>query len=426
MEKSKVKDFLKKYHMEESDIDSEETLTRFNSEIAKGLEKTGTILECSIPMIATYLNPKIKERNNEKFIVIDAGGTNLRVGLASYVNNNWVISDVIEDAMPGIKREYSKEEFFDYIAKRTVPFLDKAKDIGFCFSYRVAMDKTLDGRLIAWAKEIKAKEVVGKKIGASLLDAIKKYSDVERKIVVLNDTAAVLLGGMTLDTTKRCEKYIGAIYGTGFNCCYIEEIKNIKKIKDLGDGLMIINTETGNFSGFNRGVFDDELTNESLYKDEALTEKMSSGRYLSTLIYKALAKAIEDNLVSKETKMIDEADFSLPLVSMYLAGLNNDIDKWFINDNDISFFKEMALSLIKRASKIVATTISAFAIKSNSKKVGIILEGSTFYKLPTFKESFLVYLSEILEKRGIEYQLFDGRDRILIGAAMAAMSIDNE
>ena len=426
MEKSKAKDFLMKYHMDESDIDSEETLLRFNCEIEKGLEKNGTILECSIPMIATYLNPCIKEKNNEKFIVIDAGGTNLRVGLASFVNNIWQISDVVEDAMPGIKREYSKEEFFDYIALRTKPFLDKAKDIGFCFSYRVAMDKSLDGRLIAWAKEIKAKEVVGEKIGESLLNAIKKYSNVERKIVVLNDTTAVLLGGMTLDSAKYCDKYIGAIYGTGFNCCYMEDAKNIKKIKDLDDGLMIINTETGNFNGFNRGVFDDDLTNKSLYKDEALTEKMSSGRYLSTLIYKALEKAIDDKLISKETKLPLEDSFNLPLVSMYLAGLNNDIDKWFVKECDIKFFKELALALIKRASKIVATTISAFAIKSNSKKVGIILEGSTFYKLPTFKESFKGYLDDILNKREIKYKLFDGRDRILIGAAMAAMSIDNK
>lgn len=419
---NKTIEFLKKYHMASCDISITKALESFKEEMNKGLEKVGPVSECSIPMIPTYLNPNIKVRVKENVIVIDAGGTNLRVGLASFDGRKWNIFDVKEDKMPGIDREYSKEEFFDYIAKRTIPYLDKAKNIGFCFSYRVAMNKDLDGTLIAWAKEIKAKEVVGELIGKSLLKAIKKYSVLDREIVVLNDTTAVLLGGMTLDSHKKYCKYIGAIYGTGFNCCYMEEVKNIKKIKDLNDGLMIINTETGNFNGFNRGVFDEELTLSSLYKDEALTEKMSSGRYLATLIYKALVKAKEDGLVSKDTIIPNESEFDLPLVSMYLAGLKDDLSKNFVSIDDIKAFKEISFELINRASKIVATTISAFVLKSEVKEIGIILEGSTFYKLPSFKESFENYLKEILDSYNVKYQLFDGRNRILIGAAMAAMS----
>ena len=420
--KSEVIKFLKQYQMTSSDIDISSTLKKFTVEMNKGLEKTGPISECSIPMIATYLNPCVTIKKGERVIVIDAGGTNLRVGLASFDGGDWILSDVREDKMPGLSREYSKEEFFDYIALRTKPFLDKARNIGFCFSYRVGMEKNLDGRLIAWAKEIKAKEVVGALIGASLLESIKKYSSVKRDIVVLNDTTAVLLGGITLDTKKEFSKYIGAIYGTGFNCCYIEDTKNIKKIKDLDDGLMIINTETGNFNGFNRGVFDDELTLNSLYKDEALTEKMSSGRYLSTLIYKALVKATKEGLLSKDTIIPNEDEFDLPKVSMYLAGITKDLDSSFKSQEDILTFRDICFELINRASKIVATTISAFAIKSNVSKIGIIIEGSTFYKLPTFKESFNDYLKDILKEYHIEYKLFDGRDRILLGAAMAAMS----
>lgn len=416
-----VKLFLKKYQMTSCDINSIETLKRFDEEINKGLNIDAPVSVCSIPMIPTFLSPKADVLDNEKVIVVDAGGTNLRVGLASYSNKEWEISDVTEDKMPGIDREYSAKEFFSYIAKRMVPYLDKAKNIGFCFSYRVAMNKSLDGKLIAWAKEIKAKEVVGKWIGASLLDAIKEYSNIKRSIVVLNDTTAVLLGGMTLDKNKEFKKYIGAIYGTGFNCCYMEEIKNIIKLNDNSDKLMIINTETGNFNGFSKGLFDIELTNESQIKNEALTEKMSSGRYLSTLIYKATSKAIEDGIL-KNTKLINYNDFDLPLVSKYLAKVDNTLDKCFMDEDDKNKFMEICYSLINRASKVVATTISAFAIKSNEKKIGIIIEGSTFYKLPTFKESFETYLKDILDKYNIEYKLFDGRNKILIGAAMASVA----
>lgn len=417
----KVFNFLKKYQMTSSDIDINTSLDRFKIEIEKGLKGFGPVSEVSVPMIATFLNPEIKVRTNEKVIVIDAGGTNLRVGLAYFDGKTWQIEDVSEDKMPGLTKEYGKDEFFDYIAKRTIPFLDKAKNIGFCFSYRVEMEENLDGKLLAWNKEIKAKEVVGSFVGEELLKAIGKYSNVKREIVVLNDTTSVLLGGMTIEETKKFPKLIGAIYGTGFNCCYIEEGKNITKISGLTKP-MIINTETGNFNGFTRGVFDEELTLASAYIDDALTEKMSSGKYLATLIYKALVKAKDDGLISINTKIPNEEEFDLPLVSMYLSDINKDLDKCFVNSEDALIFKDICYELINRASKIVATSISAFAIKSNVKQIGIIIEGSTFYKLKSFKELFSDYLKSILDSKGIEYQIFDGRDKILLGAALAAMS----
>ena len=408
--------------MTSSNIDINSTLEKFKEEMDKGLEREGPIVEVSIPMIATYLNPEIEVKTNEKVIVIDAGGTNLRVGLAYFDGEKWIIEDVKEDKMPGIEREFGKDEFFDYIAIRTKPLLDKAKNIGFCFSYRVAMDKSLDGCLISWAKEIKAREVVGAKVGLELLKAIKKYDSCDREIVVLNDTTSVLLGGRTLDKDNEFRKYVGAIYGTGFNCCYIEDTKNIKKLKDLESGSMIINTETGNFNGFNRGLFDIELTNNSLIVDEALTEKMSSGRYLAVLIHKALSEAVKRGLLSDKTKVLKEEDFNLPLVSKFLSKEKNELDNSFINEEDKEIFKDICLELIDRASKIVAITISAFALKSNVDRIGIIIEGSTFYKLPTFKESFNKYLKVILDEKKIEYKLFDGRNMILLGAAIAAMA----
>ena len=408
--------------MTSSNIDINSTLEKFKEEMDKGLEREGPIVEVSIPMIATYLDPEIKVKTNEKVIVIDAGGTNLRVGLAYFDGKNWIIEDVKEDKMPGIEREFGKDEFFDYIAIRTKPLLDKAKNIGFCFSYRVGMDESLDGSLISWAKEIKAREVVGAKVGLELLKAIKKYDSCDREIVVLNDTTSVLLGGRTLDKDNEFRKYVGAIYGTGFNCCYIEDTKNIKKLKDLESGSMIINTETGNFNGFNRGLFDIELTNNSLIVDEALTEKMSSGRYLAILIHKALSEAVKRGLLSDKTKVLKEEDFNLPLVSKFLSKEKNELDNSFINEEDKEIFKDICLEFIDRASKIVAITISAFALKSNVDRIGIIIEGSTFYKLPTFKESFNKYLKVILDEKKIEYKLFDGRNMILLGAAIAAMA----
>ena len=65
-----VREFLHKYQMASIDIDPFKTLEKFNLEIKKGLERDDVVKNCSIPMIATYLNPDIMVEDNKKTYTI--------------------------------------------------------------------------------------------------------------------------------------------------------------------------------------------------------------------------------------------------------------------------------------------------------------------------------------------------------------------
>ena len=73
---------------------------------------------------------------------------------------------------------------------------------------------------------------------------MRAYSDKPRKIAILNDTVATLLGGMAT-YPQGYSTYVGYIYGTGTNACYMEDTANITKVAGLDAGHMLINTECG-------------------------------------------------------------------------------------------------------------------------------------------------------------------------------------
>ena len=80
------------------------------------LEKAG--MEPSLEMIPTWTKLPDSVPKNEPVIVIDAGGTNFRSCLVKFDSKgNPEITNLEKCGMPGIKKELSKEEFFDAIGK---------------------------------------------------------------------------------------------------------------------------------------------------------------------------------------------------------------------------------------------------------------------------------------------------------------------
>ena len=260
-----AKEFLVKHNQSADNIDIQTSLKNFWQQMELGLNGNG-----GMPMIATYLVDvdRSKIKPNDKRILIDAGGTNFRSALGYFDEaGKVVIEDQQKTVMPASDKMLSKTEFYNAIATNVKRLLPQGKNIGFCFSYQVDMDKDLDGKVVMFSKEVKVPEVIGTRVGQETLDAIKQYSNAERKIVILNDTVATLLGGMAT-TNEQFSAYLGYIYGTGTNVCYIEDTAKIAKVKLLADGKMLINTECGNFDGFVQGDFD-KATNVPLYEKYA-------------------------------------------------------------------------------------------------------------------------------------------------------------
>ena len=431
--RDKVRHFLKDNGMYYEDIDMDKLCDVFSDQMHSGLAGR----DSSLAMIPTYIKVDKQIPADKRVIVLDAGGTNFRVAVAHFDQSGRpVIENFIQKMMPGISKEVDKKEFFATIVEYMAGVIDTSNSIGFCFSYPTEILPNKDGRLIRFCKEVKAKEVEGKLIGQNLVTAIKAagYKG-DKRIVILNDTVATLLAGMSASGKKGFSSYIGFILGTGSNCCYIEFNRNITKTSGLDPGKeQVVNVESGSFGKAPRGAIDLLLDESTLDPGKYTFEKMFSGAYLGALCLKALQEAGKQELFSKATnaellgteklQTIDVNSFlqnpqgNNPLAVSCAGGTSQDrAAVWYVLDG-----------LIERAALLVAAMLSSVVIETNKgsnpcEPVCITAEGTTFYELKSLKEKIESYLRSFLQnKHGRFYEFVHVEDATLIGAAIAGLT----
>jgi len=432
--RKKVADFLKSYQMYYEDIDIEEHVQIFLSEMEKGLTAEGS----SLQMIPTYIEVCDRIPINEKVIAIDAGGTNFRVALVTFDKDRKPsIQRYKKVLMPGVKKEVSKETFFQTFVDYLGEIINESSKIGFCFSFPTEIFPNKDGRLIDFCKEIKAKEVIGELIGGNLLAAIKKSGyEKDKQVILLNDTVATLLAGNAFSQKRIYDSYIGFILGTGSNCCYIESNRNIIKKSNLEPTKsQIINVESGSYGKGPMGdidrKYDGTTSNPGLYT----YEKMISGGYFGTLCLETLKIAAKDGLFSSTTarNVLDLKEINIKDVDDYMtcpAGSNKVFNKIFhqADEKDGATAYFIFDDLIERAALLSAICLSAVVIKSCAGvnpcyPVCISAEGTTFYKFDSLKARTESYLDYYLKKRiNRYYQIVHIKNASLIGAAIAGLT----
>lgn len=415
-----VEQFLQKHNQSTNNIDVSKMVALVMEEMRQGLRQN----DATIPMIPTYLQnigrDKIKPG---KRLLIDAGGTNFRSAVGHFdENGNVQIERLQKTKMPASDEFMTKEQFYNKIAQNVANLVDDCVDVGFCFSYQVDMQSNMDGRVVMFSKEVKAPEVVGTFVGAETLSAIKAFSPTERKIVILNDTVATLLGGMAL-SQKQYSAYVGYIFGTGTNLCYIEDTQNITKVKGLPQGKMLINTEMGGTTSFTQGDFDKIVANATANPTTQLFEKMSSGKYLADVIAQAFTFGADEGLFDQPLTLVP---FELKDVSAFLNGETNSVHNIFASDADRAKAREICLNLIDRSAKMGAIMNASAVLMScqdKSTPVAIVAEGTTFNKLPTFRDNFEKYLKQIFAPHGITFDILQGEELNLVGTLMATMAL---
>lgn len=435
--KEKVKKFLEKYRMDHENVDIGQNCNIFIEEMEKGLMGKAS----SLKMIPTYITMDRDIPEGEPVIVMDAGGTNFRVASVYFDSNK---KPVIEDfrlySMPGTKGEITKEEFFDTVTEYMKPVLNKSNKIGFCFSYATEILPNKDGKLIRFSKEVQIKGLEGEIIGRGLLNNIEKKGYAKgMKIVLLNDTAATLLGGKASYPDRVFDSYIGFILGTGTNTCYIEETCNIKKIPGIAGtrGTMLINMESGAYGRVPRGTIDLEFDSGTVNPGEHIFEKMISGGYQGGFILSVIKKAAKEGLFSRQfaqaiacveqltSKEIDDFLY-------YPYSDNNTLASCCVKNQDKSEDDRMALyyiidEMIERASKLVAVNLSSVMLKTGKgrnpcKPVCITAEGTTFYKSKLFKSKLDYYIKKFLnEQKGMYCEFVKADNATLIGTAIAGL-----
>lgn len=421
-------DFINKNHLILNYTNAETILAAFLKEMQLGL--TGA--KSSLAMIPTFINVPKSVPLDKPVIVIDAGGTNLRVCTITFSNDgNYKTEDFSKQNMPGFSKEISKEDFFMKFAQLIKPFSNKSDKIGFCFSYPAEIYPNLDGRLLYWTKEIKAPEVEGELIGENIINILKK-DKYEPSITILNDTVATQLAGKFSGTNKTYDSYVGLILGTGTNTAYTEHNSNIHKYSDLPqNNMQPINVESGSFDKCPRSKIDIAFDDSTMNPGKYIFEKMIAGAYRGGLCLELIKEACKDNLFSQAaTKdILSWESLETWHITHFLNNPEEDgpFNSSAFSDKDKETVKELCLAITERAAMLVAINISAAIIKggggsSKESPCCVNVDGSTFHKLRGFKESVELHLHEILDKKDIYFELVHVDNAPVIGAAIAGLA----
>ena len=405
-----TEEFLRRHGLMPDLIDPPREAEKVCSHMRSGI--AGHVVD--MPMIRTFLSADGAEPYNRNVIVIDAGGTNYRCGLASFSEAGCEVKDVRISKMPGTDASATWEEFISFVADSIEPFIALADSIGFCFSYSAEITPEKDGLVNDIDKEVIITGCRGKLIAASLNEELVSRGFAPKKIVILNDTVAALFGGSAgLDKTAFSD-LCGMICGTGFNLCLSHEG-------------MIYNTEAGFYDSLPRGDIDRQVDANSQQPGEKLAEKMISGAYIGLLCKAAIAEAAKEGLVSPASaeKVKNTEQFDGAVVSALASGC--DELGLFSTEAEKEFARDLCLAVFGRSAMCVASVVIGVMLlngsgKSAEKPACVCAEGSLIGKSEYFRHDLLAALDQYARQElGLHCEIRIGNGTTLPGSASAAL-----
>ena len=413
--------------LKEFTIDAErlrEIAANFRQDLKLGLENVDA---CSLRMLKSYVGlPTGKEKG--EYLALDFGGTNVRVlrirleGAGKYEVVKKVGKPlIVEGEYDYVGAGSTADQMFGFLAD----LIDEAVDgdhetpylLGHTFSFPSEQTDLYNAKLIIWTKEFATAGVEGKVVNDLLKEALTRKGITNvTPTAVINDTVAVLLsaGYQTGDT------YIGSIYATGHNTCYLEPYA------DSGEEPMILNMESGGFNKLAPNRFDQEFDKRSEKPGEQRLEKMVSGRYMGELFGMALAELLGEKGKEYGFTAIDMSDIILDgseagdkIAEMVKAKTGKALDA-----KACAQVKELASALVKRSARLVTATFVGTlwqqAGKGKLKKQHIAVDGSVYEKMPLAKDNIHLALSELLGEEAAQVDTILDNGGSGLGAAIAA------
>lgn len=426
----KIKEWLIEKRIAAEAYDADDLLAHFLEEMEKGLNGESS----SLAMIPAYVDAGNTVPSGKPVAVIDAGGTNLRICTAHFTETGEVeLSHFSKQPMPGRDHEISADEFYGVLADALEPMKDEFETIGFCFSYPATITPAYDGRLLHWTKEIKIPELVGAHIGEGLISAMESRGIEGKKVVVLNDTVACLLAGMSQGQSFNASSYIGFILGTGTNTAYVERNENIGKLDGfLASGSQVINVESGGFSAFRRGPIDLALDDKSEHPGTHVFEKTISGVYMGSITLGILQELAPSGLFSDAGAAAFSImkDLSTIHVDNLAAGNGRDVGVLGTEafaDSDREVIRTVFGAVVDRAALFTAVNILAAVIKCGEgqdpeRPVCVNIDGSTYYKTFGLADKVQSHLNRMLADRGLHVRCIHVDDAPVVGASIAGLT----
>ncbi|MBR1397627.1 MAG: hexokinase [Selenomonadaceae bacterium] len=425
--------------IKEFTVDAEqlrEIAANFRQDLKLGLNDPK---DSSLRMLRSYVGLPTGKETGE-YLALDFGGTNVRVsriklqGAGRFEVTKKVGKPLI---VPG-EYDYvgvgsTSDQMFDFLAELIDEAIDKDHDtkffLGHTFSFPSTQTDLYNAKLIIWTKEFATSGVEGEVVNDLLTEALKRrgIENIE-PISVINDTVAVLLSA----AYQKSDTYIGSIYATGQNNCYVES--TINDPNNVGVGGMILNLESGGFMKLTPNRFDIEFDQSSEKPGEQRMEKMVSGRYMGELFGMALAELFNEegekyNFTSIDISSIlmDDSVDGDRIAAIIKDKVNKDVDS-----EDAKKIKELAAAIVIRSARLVtASFVGIIWHRTGSGKINrqhIAVDGSVYEKMPLVKENINRALNELLgeEAKNIDTILDNGGSGLgaAISAAMAANHAD--
>ena len=400
-----VREFLIRYGMLDPNLDIRVLADQMKQEMERGLCGEHS----SYPMIPTYLKTTGTIPENQYIAVIDAGGTNFRSALAHFENGRCIEERVKKTGMPGIGQPATWAEFISFVADAIEDLMPMTDRIGFCFSYSAEITPEVDGRVICIDKEVTITGCEGQLVGESLCAELARRGYAGKRAVILNDTAAVQLGGMAKHLNDGYVNCFGQVSGTGTNTCCTVPGERITKLGDAAHD-MIVNLECGMYDGLSQGVFDKQLDHESHNPGQKRFE---------------IRQAAEDGLFSKACT---EKIKALPHVLSASAdawACGKGMDELAADAEDAVIISEIAAFLFERSAKLMCANLTAMAELTDAGKDGktaIFAEGSLVQRNHIYRPALSALVEEQLRNGlGRDIELVVEEDTTLPGAAAAAL-----
>ncbi|MDR2149221.1 MAG: hexokinase [Spirochaetaceae bacterium] len=407
-------------------------------DIASAMQRGLCGQSSSLAMLPSYLTPVQTVPTGKTVIALDAGGTNFRAALVHFDTEGKAIPEQTKRvSMPGTQGQVTAEEFFDRFAALTAPLLEQCPSvcgIGFCFSYPTRIDKDADGTVLSFSKEVDAPEVIGKKVGEGLREAlIRRGLNVPQRIVLLNDTVATLLSGLIAMKDSGTGPVIGTILGTGYNTAYPEW--SIPKIGfESAQKPYIVVCETGTFAHRYQGYIDKEFDSTTKNPGAYSLEKACSGAYLGPLFLHIVKTGIKDGVL-RFNKQDEFASWSTLQTKDLNAFLRDPYTKegalaglFAADESDArSAFTYLAALVTERAALLAAAPIAAavkrLAVYDPLNPARIAIEGTTYFIYHGMRVALDSWLHVMLSDEQLHpYSIMPVEQASLFGAAVAALT----
>ncbi|RYP75159.1 hypothetical protein DL770_007467 [Monosporascus sp. CRB-9-2] len=415
---------------------------RFEEELREGLEKDGRNIAMNITWVIGF--PSGHEEG--QYLTVDLGGTNLRTCMVTLHGRNGETEvDQEFTRLPDGIKTGTAEELWDLVADAIGDFItkrnirasaDKPIPLGFTFSYPAMQERIDHGVLTTWTKGFEIKGVEGQDVVAQLEDAITKRNLPVRIVALINDTT----GAMIASAYKDPKTIIGAIFGTGCNAAYMENLDSIPKLKtDLPPHTPIaINCEYGAFDNAHRVLprtkYDKAIDEESPKPGEQAFEKMSAGLYLGE-IYRQIMCDFYDRGLVFVGQDVSELKKPYSLDTAFLSCLENDSpEERNARFQSVLGFKptaaEMKLSqrlaelIAVRGARLCTCGVAAICRMKGIKSGHVAADGSVANKHPTFMARWAGALGEVLDwpkdRKSDPIVLTSAEDGSGVGAAVIA------